>query len=166
MNRPKPTQVARREGNPGHRPLPAPVNLGVVMDEDLAVPPDDLPDTAKEWWLSAIPVLKRIGILETVDRAALEMAAVQYARWKQASRVVNQMGHIARGSTGQLTEHPSMATERAASALFLRFAEQYALTPTARTKLGLAEIERARALEDLAGILGDTHVGTVDGGAG
>lgn len=105
-----------------------------------------------------VPILGRAGILDGVDRPMLELAAVQYARACQASRVVAQEGHATRGSTGQLTEHPSVATERNAMALFLKFAEHYALTPVARTRLGLAELQRRSLADELDDELGTSRV--------
>ena len=75
------------------------------------------------------------------------MAATAYSRFRQAKRVIDEQGTLSRGSTGQITEHPALATERQAQAIYLRFAEQYALTPVARTRLGLAELHR-RSLAD------------------
>jgi P27 family predicted phage terminase small subunit len=154
--KPKPVEVKIREGNPGKRPLPEPVRVGGVPAS--LEPPDDLPQTAKDWWNEAVPILAKVGILDTVDRAALEMMATQYARAKQASRVIAEHGHLARGSTGQLVEHPSLATERAAAQMFLRMAEQYALTPVARTRLGIAELERISLQQEIESSLGEPEL--------
>ncbi len=43
-------------------------------------------------------------------------------------------------------------------ALFAKFAEQYALTPTARTRLGLAELKRRSLTDELDSELGERRV--------
>jgi P27 family predicted phage terminase small subunit len=145
--KPKPIELRAKEGTlRPSRHGEVPVVAGAVPF-DLAEPPEDLDETAKEFWREAVPTLMGVGLLSTVDKAALEMLSTQYARAKQAAKVIREQGHLAHGSTGQLTEHPSIRTERDAALTFLRFAEQYALTPVARTRLGLAEMQR-RSLAD------------------
>lgn len=83
-------------------------------------------------------------------------AAESYARtltnlraYRSAKAKVGNM--VALGSTGQLVEHPLLGTERASASILLRFAAEFALTPTARARLGLAVLEGKtleRELED------------------
>jgi phage terminase small subunit len=61
---------------------------------------------------------------------------------------------FSRGSKNQLAEHPALASERVAMTVFLRFAEQYALTPLARTRLGMVELQRRSMQDELADRLG------------
>jgi P27 family predicted phage terminase small subunit len=86
---------------------------------------------------------------------AVEAMCTQWARAQQAGRVIAEQGHATLGSTGQIVEHPALSTERNAHQLFLRFAEQYALTPVARTRLGLAELERRSLAAEMDAALGD-----------
>lgn len=144
--KPKPVQQRIAQGNPGKRPIPPHVEMGGLPPEP-PEPPEHLDETAKAWWREAIPVLHNVGLLDVVDNAALEMAATAYSRYRAAQRVIKDQGSLSRGSTGQIVEHPAMATERQAQQQYLRFAEQYALTPVARTRLGLAELHR-RSMQD------------------
>ncbi len=153
--KPKPREIRVVEGSvvpSKHDRIPT--KMGGTPGEDFLEPPESLCDTAKQFWRDSIPTLARVGLLDTVDKAALEMMATQYARAKQAGRVVDEQGHLARGSTGQLAEHPSLRTERDAASAFLRFAEQYALTPVARTRLGIAELQRRTLTEEMDDALG------------
>jgi P27 family predicted phage terminase small subunit len=154
--KPKPIEQRIKEGNAEHRPLPAPVIVGGRPDPDsILAPPDDMPEDAKVIWRRMVPTLLQVGIIDVVDTMALEALCTQWARAKQAGRVINARGLFARGSTGQLTEHPAVAIERNAHAMFLRFAEQYALTPVARTRLGLAELQRRSLTDEMAAKLGE-----------
>lgn len=152
--KPKPLEVRQREGTlrPDRHGV-APVRI-TPAPPDISEPPEHLDETAKEFWREAVPILAQVGLVSTVDKAALELAATQYARAKQAARVVKEQGHLARGSTGQLVEHPSLRTEREAATVFLRFAEHYALTPVARTRLGLAEMQRRSLQQEMEESLG------------
>lgn len=149
--KPKPVEIRQREGNPGKRPMPKPVRLSPA--EDLTCP-TDWPAEAQECWDAVVPTLQQVGILDGVDRMALEALCLQWARAKKAAKLVQAQGMYAKGASGQMTEHPALATERNAHQQFLRFAEQYALTPVARTRLGIAELERKSMEQDLEEDLG------------
>lgn len=157
---PKSREQRVAEGNAGKRPLPEQVKLpgGYVTADTFAEPPDHLTDDAKLWWRDALPVLYESGMLEKIDRAMLEFAATQYSRAREAGRVIEDQGLIAKGSTGQLKEHPILETERKAQAAYLRFIEQFAGTPQARVRLGL-DILKSRSLsEELKEGLGTPHL--------
>jgi P27 family predicted phage terminase small subunit len=144
---PKPVEERVRDGTPGHRPLPEVLLVSGRPDlQELAEPPETLPREAKEFWHDVVLELVKIGMVDRVDRPVLKQLAVQYARIEQAQRVLAQDGHFTRGSVGQLKEHPALKIEANATALFLKLAEHYGLTPVARTRLGLAELHR-RTLE-------------------
>lgn len=145
--KPKPVEQKIREGNPGKRKLPEKVEAGGPPDASFHDPPAHLDEDAAAFWRDTIPVLEKAGLLDVVDHAALEMAAVAFSRYCQARRLVERDGITIWGSGGTMREHPSLGTERQAMATFLRFAEQYALTPVARTRLGMADLQR-RELAD------------------
>ena len=154
--KPKPAEIRRREGNPGKRPIPETV---VVDGRPQSLPvPEHLPEQAKEFWGRIVPTLAQVGILDGVDRPMLESAAIQYARAREAGDVVAREGLLTQTVNGQLVEHPAVKTERAAMKLLGQFAEQYALTPVARTRLGLAELQRRSLADELDTELGDRKV--------
>lgn len=141
--KPMPIEQRVKEGNTQHRPLPAPVLVsGRPALSELEEPPAHLPVEAKAFWRDSVQRLIEVGIVDRVDVPVLEQLSTQYARIRQAQRVLAEDGHFVRGSVGQLREHPAMKIEREATLLFLRIAEHYALTPIARTRLGLAELHR------------------------
>ena len=154
--KPKPAEVRRREGNPGRRPIPE--TLVVDGRPDSLPVPDHLPEDGKEFWRQIVPTLAQVGILDGVDRPMLTLAATQYARAMEAGRVLDREGILSEGYQGQPVEHPAAKMERAAMKLFALFAEQYALTPVARTRLGLAELQRRSLADELDTELGDRKV--------
>lgn len=138
-----------------HRRVPEPVIVGGRPDfHELAEPPEDLPADGKRLWREDVSRLLEVGIVDRVDRAGLEMMCTAYARAKQAGRVLKAEGLFTGGARGQLREHPAVAIERQAWLIFFRVANDYALTPVARARLGLAEVGRrtlAAELEDKLG---------------
>lgn len=158
--KPKPVAIKKLEGNRSKEKLPEEVVIGGRPNEPME-PPESLDDDAKEFWAEAVPILHKVGLLDTVDRAALEMTATAYARVLQARRVIAEEGMMSVGHRGQPREHPMLSTERAAMQTFLRFAEQYALTPVARTRLGLAELQRRSMEDELTDALGPPQLEAV-----
>lgn len=151
-----PTEVRQTQGRAvSHRGVPEAVQVGGrATPDDLAEPPDDLPADAKDLWRRDVATLVEVGIVDRVDRAALEGLCIAYARAKQAGRVVKSEGFFTGGSRGQLREHPAVKIERESWRMFLTLAEQYALTPVARTRLGMAELGRRTLQADLHERLG------------
>jgi P27 family predicted phage terminase small subunit len=99
-----------------------------------------------------------VGIVDRVDIPVLEQLATQYARIRQAQRVIAEVGHFELGSRGQVKEHPALKIEREATRTFLTLAEQYALTPVARTRLGLAELHRRTLQAEMTDALGTAEL--------
>ena len=155
--KPKPVEQRRLEGGTdvSHRSNPEVMLVAGRPTHELDEPPDDLPVDAQEFWRDVVCRLVDVGMIDLIDEPALRMLATQYARWRQAGRVVNESGHFARGSIGQLREHPAVKIERESHGLFLKTAEQFGLTPMARTRLGLAELHRRSLHREMGQALGD-----------
>jgi P27 family predicted phage terminase small subunit len=142
--KPKPVEQRRLEGGSdvSHRALVEPMLVAGRPDHELDEPPRDLSPVARRYWRKTVRRLVEVGMIDLVDEAALRMLASQYARWETAAKVVNAEGVVSTGYMGQPVEHPAVRVERNATILYLRAAEQFGLTPMARTRLGLAELHR------------------------
>jgi P27 family predicted phage terminase small subunit len=132
--KPKPIEQRRREGNPSNRKLPT----EVALRETGIAKPADLPAAASKLWDDVVPVLEEARVLNRIDTAALTALCVQWHRAEQARQVLAAEGLFALGSTGQVTEHPALAVERQAHMMFIRFAEQFGITPVARARIAAA----------------------------
>ena len=64
-------------------------------------------------------------------------------------------GHYTVGARGQIREHPALRIEREYMQTYLRLADQFALTPVARTRLGLAEVHRRALSAEMDDALGE-----------
>jgi P27 family predicted phage terminase small subunit len=131
---PKPIEQKRREGNPGKRALPEPL---VLAGGSLARPAE-LPPAAAQLWDELVAILERAGVVDGVDRPALQALCLQWQRAEDARAALDEFGMFSVGSTGQLVEHPAVAIEARAHTLLLRFAEQYGLTAAARARIAHA----------------------------
>lgn len=154
--KPKPVEQRRLEGgrDVSHRSTPEPLLVAGRPAHEFDDPPADLPLDGREFWRTTVSRLIDVGMLDLVDEVALRMLSTQYARWVQAGRVVAIDGHFVRGSVGQLREHPAIRIEREAHASYLKTAEQFGLTPMARTRLGLAELHRRSLHNEMDRALG------------
>lgn len=161
--KPKPVEQRIREGNAGKNKLPEPLLVGGrPMPAEIADPPGHLTADAREFWRTSVLRLAEVGIIDRVDVPVLEQLATQYARIRGAQRVIESEGYFARGSVGQIREHPALKIEREATTQFLKIAEHYALTPIARTRLGLAELHRRTLSQELNEGLGKPDLKPVD----
>lgn len=135
---PKPVEVKRRNGNPGKRPLPAISSVTVLRAADgTPSPPVPLGDEGRRlWdraWSDAITWLSPDSDLDQVTQAATLADAVASAHRRYMA-----------------TTDPSDA--RALVALSKQFTEALSalgFNPVARSRLGVAEVKRASALEEL-----------------
>jgi P27 family predicted phage terminase small subunit len=149
--KPEPVEQRRLEWNPARRPLPEPV---LVAGRRPLEPPAGLPAEALDVWDAVVPTLDRIGLLDGVDALALEGLCVLAARARAARDLIEREGIVAHTAKGVPVVHPAVRVERDAWRAFLHFAEQYALTPVARTRLGLAELQRRSLADELETAIG------------
>jgi P27 family predicted phage terminase small subunit len=161
----KPVEQKMREGGEAvqHRAMPEPMLVaGRPGPEDMREPPETLPADGKEAWNAVVPQLADVGLLDRVDRLVLEAMCIHWARAKQAGKVIGRQGHLVRGPGGHIREHPSLRTERESFTAFMRIAEQFALTPVARTRLGLAELHRRTLKAEFEDALGEPELTPVE----
>jgi P27 family predicted phage terminase small subunit len=123
--------------------------------------PASLPEPAKAIWRQLVPPLAEANMLRDVDVAALEALCVQVARMRQARKALaaheKRTGSIyTTGSTGQLVEHPALATERNAAAQIMRWTERFGLDPMARTRLGNLGQEGKTLEKDITASIGQS----------
>ncbi len=133
---PKPTAIKRLTGNPGKRALnknePQPERVIPAM-------PRGLPKRAKQFWKAHADKLDRLGILTEVDGAAFTVMSIHYAvAWSAMERVFAE-GMTRVDENGAERKHPLLQVWRENSAAYLRYAQQFGLTPSARGRLSIPE---------------------------
>ena len=145
--KPKPIELQEASGNPGRRPLPAPVRTDPLDP----TPPEELDTAGRELWAELVQRLGSVGALDQVDRAGLTALCIQWDRAADAAAVLKTQGHYAKGSKGQLVAHPALSIERNAHHALFKFLAEYAATPVARARIATAKAERnaARVFEEI-----------------
>lgn len=138
--KPKPTRLKLIEGNRGKRPLNSKEPRTVTARP--SAPPHLTADALEEWNRVAT-WLHRIGLLSEVDRAALAAYAQAYGRWVQAERAIAKMaekdqltgGLMIKTSNGNAIQNPLVGTANKAAADMMRYAAEFGMTPSARTRI-------------------------------
>jgi P27 family predicted phage terminase small subunit len=142
--KPKPIEIRDAEGNLVRRPLPAPVQPEKRLDP---TPPAVLGEHGAALWRELYEQLAPLGVLYAVDRAGLLALCLQWDRAMEAAAVLEEQGHYARGSMGQVVEHPALRIEARAHAAIVKFAAEYAATPVARARVATAQAARKQQEE-------------------
>lgn len=135
---PKPIEIKRRTGNPGKRPLPVLAEV-IALPEADGVPdlPPDLADAGADLWRQ----IWQDGLSWISPKT--DMAAAE-----EACRIADDLA-VARRRY-RATSDPGDA--RALATLGKRFDEALSVlgfNPTARSRLGVAEVRRVSALDKL-----------------
>ena len=138
--KPKPSHLKLVRGNPGRRPLN---EREPVPSSKLPSPPAFLSDEAKVEWGRVSEELYRIGILSCIDRAALGAYCQAYARWGQAESAIAKMaerdqltgGLMIKTTNGNAIQNPLVGTANKAAADMVRYAAEFGMTPSARSRI-------------------------------
>jgi P27 family predicted phage terminase small subunit len=130
--KPKPTAIRRAEGNPGKR--------GYNVDEPL--PPDGLPDCpphlgmeAQLEWDRLAETLWRMGVLTTVDRAALAAYCQSWGRWVEAEEKLKSTPMLLKTATGYVQQSPWLSIANKQLELMGRYMSELGITPAARSRV-------------------------------
>nr|WP_309501750.1 phage terminase small subunit P27 family [uncultured Roseovarius sp.] len=112
---------------------------------DVARPdaPEHLTDAAREEWDRIVVDLVALGILTQLDRGALAAYCQAYGRWSAAEAALARMadrdavtdGLIVKTKSGNLIQNPLVGAANKAMADMVRYAAEFGLTPSARTRV-------------------------------
>jgi P27 family predicted phage terminase small subunit len=137
--KPIPAQLKLLRGNPGRRPVSD--GLRPEQAQDVPEPPPFLIGYAADEWCSVATELHRLGVLTKVDTAPLAAYCYAYGTWRDAAEVLASMsadparGLIIRTQYGACVENPLIAIARRAAQDMVRFANEFGLTPAARSRI-------------------------------
>lgn len=142
--KPKPSHLKLVTGNPGKRPLN---EREPVPQRALPAPPPELNDDAKVEWGRVAEELYKIGLLTGVDRAALAAYCQAYGRWMQAERAIIEMAKrdpvtgalMVKTTNGNAIQNPLIGTANKAMGDMVRYASEFGMTPSARSRIQAAE---------------------------
>lgn len=141
--RPKPTALRLITGNPGRRPLNT-AEAAPGRGQGLPKTPAALGEDAKKEWRRVARELHQCGLLTNLDRTALAAYCAAYGRWAEAERALADMAKadptgrnalLVRTSNGTAVQNPLIGIANKAAADMLRYASEFGMTPSARSRV-------------------------------
>lgn len=149
--KPTPTAIKELEGNPGKRPLndaePKPQKKAPAC-------PKWLDAEAKKEWRRLAKTMEAMGVLTEVDMAAFAGYCQAYARWKQAEERITDRGLVMRTPSGYAQQVPYISIAQQYLRLMNQFAEQFGLTPAARSRIIAGSENGGRGSDEMDDLLG------------
>ena len=144
---PKPTALKVLQGNPGKRALPK----GEPKPDAGRLPsaPRWLSDEAKREWKRLAPRLHAVGLLTEVDGLALAMLCEAFAQYMAAKTVVDSEGLLLVSEKGNSYQHPAAGLMTQARGELLKWAREFGMTPSARTRIVVDTDSAEPSLADL-----------------
>lgn len=130
--KPKPPELRIVEGNPGHRPIPE--NTPKPSPKRPSRPSWILPEAKREW-NRIVPQLERLGLLTSVDRAALAGYCQAWARYRQAEEILDTEGFTITTDKGNVIQRPEVSISRNMLQQVRAFAAEFGLTPSSRGRI-------------------------------
>lgn len=133
---PKPTNIERAEGNPGHRPIntrePKPMEVRPQM-------PRYLDAQARKEWRRLCPMLERMRVLTEADGIGLASLCVDYSLLQQVQADLAKTGLLVKNSkTGMIHQNPLLNIASVVSGRVARGLREFGLTPASRSKIQVA----------------------------
>ena len=152
---PKPIELKRRTGNPGRRPLPDKnKTIALVPSAGAPVPVTLMAAGREVWhraqehaiWLSRLDLMLLEILCRAVDQHDEMSRIVAEDGFTQIEPIVTPAGHVV---GEKKTSHPLLKELRALEKQIQSTAGALGFDPTARSRLGLAEVKRQSKLEEL-----------------
>ena len=134
--KPTPTALKLLRGNPGKRSLP---EDEPHPDPDIPEPPDNLSRDARIEWERVTPILYDLGLLTTIDRAALVGYCVAWGRWMEAEDELRKYGAVVKAPSGYPVQSPFLAVANRAMKQVKEFAAEFGMSPSARTRVAVTQ---------------------------
>ena len=155
--KPKPTEMKRRAGNPGHHPLNA---NEPKLEAKLPPFPAYLQGEAASAWNTYADKLNRAGILTEIDGIGLELLCSAYEDWYIARSMVKKEGALLRPPvqgkeietlwgkqlpdvpTAQMVHNPWLGIMRNREQAILKLLPEYGMTPSSRSRISAPPDEK------------------------
>jgi len=145
--KPKPTALKELAGNPGKRPLNKREPQTQIVRPP--VPRGRLNAAGQRLWRYLVSKLADLGVLTETYTAALEMLCLHYGLAVEAGKMLRDEGLVVCGVKGGLVKHPAAQILKDSSTAFRMYAEQFGLTPGARSRIQVVMPEEPDELEQL-----------------
>lgn len=152
--KPDPTRARRGTGNhpkPGEAKKSKSVVPAIarrLTPAESFPPPDYLPDTVKDFWITVVDDLGGANNIRGSYLPSLIAYCEALAVHQEASAHLHKYGLLV-SQEGRAVPNPMIKVQKDAAATMLRYAETLGLTPSARIRLGLMEVTGISLLSSL-----------------
>lgn len=147
--KPKPTAVHKLQGNPSKKKLD---NTNEPRPKTRPEMPYGLkthsPMVAKLWEQHA-PEMERLGLLTGLDVGAYRLLLQHYLFALQAAKQVDVDGMFRLDENGVERKHPGMQVFRDNSEMYRKWASEFGLTPSSRSRLKMEPEAEQLSLADM-----------------
>jgi P27 family predicted phage terminase small subunit len=131
--KPKPTVDKKLAGNPGNRPINE--NEPQFKKPKTTRAPVGLPKEVNAFWRKyAVELIER-GVMTGQDIPAFLMMANHYTTAQKCFDLIQKLGLAVEDKNGSLRKNPLLQVARDNSTSFRLYANEFGLTPSARTRL-------------------------------
>src|SRR5712691_2649170 len=129
---PKPSALARAEGNPGKRRL-----NDAEPQPRVTVPrcPDHLDERAKKEWKRLVPILRRMRVLTEADWMTLANLCQTWSTLIMAQEKLTEMGILYKSPSGYIMQSPLLAIVNQCVDTITKLSREFGLTPASRSRL-------------------------------
>jgi len=130
--RPKPTALKQLAGNPGKRAL----NSSEPRPSGIPKCPAHLDKAAKAEWKRISAELITLGLLTSVDRAALAAYCSAWSRWVTAEESLQRFGTVIKSPKSNFPiQNPFLGVSNTAVDQMRKFLIEFGMTPASRARL-------------------------------
>ena len=129
---PTPTALKRRNGNPGKRGYN---HAEPVPPEGLPECPPHLSEVAQVEWERIAQALYDMGVLTTVDRAALAAYCQAWGRWVEAEEKLKETPVMLKTPSGYVQQSPWLSVSNKQLELMGRYMAELGITPASRSRV-------------------------------
>jgi P27 family predicted phage terminase small subunit len=132
---PKPTALRIVHGDRKDR-----INLREPLPESgPMVPPDGITEEVREIWEYTVRHLAVMGLALPSDRDCLRGYCEAVVSHAKACKILAHSSILIKGIHGNMVRNPALQIQRDAARNMLRFAQEFGLTPAARSRIETAD---------------------------
>lgn len=112
--------------------------------------PSWLTAEARAEWRRIVPQLEQAGVIAKVDRALLAAYCEAWGEFVKMVQLIQQQGELIKTTNGNVIHHPYLSVRNRARQVLLQLAQQFGLSPSARTRIRSHEQEQDSGTEGKA----------------
>lgn len=142
--RPKPTALKKLAGNPGKRPLN---NAEPKYPPVSSHAPRFLDAEGRRMWRKMLNELSAARVLTRVDEAMLAVFCQTWATYVSAVKRLREEGDIIVTEKGSVYKHPLVMIRDTAADQLRKFAVEFGLTPSSRSRIKVGAVDEVDELE-------------------